>query len=291
MSDNVTSDHLARLLDACEKCAEVVTAGRVKPVEQDDLVAALNRDTVAEVEDMFRDHARELYGSGVRQDLVMLGHAARANKHKNQLLEQADDTTLSEKLERYHRIIGEMGFEKVLELDFDSDGSRQNEKFYCFWRNGMLLAHDTFYGNVNGGNVYFNWKPLPGSKTRMPERCSGGLNIKDKTGEVRYNELFPTIGGNKTTNPEVLERERLWNEKWEREAVFVGSCDCREALRFRTAKLEQEGTILPVWEFRPWLWLLHHGDTKVEGYDHKKITAERIAMLPEYVRKAITPQE
>jgi hypothetical protein len=36
------------------------------------------------------------------------------------------------------------------------------------------------------------------------------------------------------------------------------------------------------------MWLLHYMDTKVKGYDYKAITADRIAMLPEDVRTAIS---
>jgi hypothetical protein len=67
------------------------------------------------------------------------------------------------------------------------------------------------------------------------------------------------------------------------------SLDCREAIRYYLGKMRETGTFLPVWENRPFLWLLHYMDTKDEGYDYKAITASRIAQLPEHVRNAITP--
>jgi len=73
------------------------------------------------------------------------------------------------------------------------------------------------------------------------------------------------------------------------DGIIAGDHDCREAIRYHIQRLREEGTFLNPWVKRPFLWLLHYMDTKTEGYDYKSITAERIAMLPEYVQSAIVP--
>lgn len=71
--------------------------------------------------------------------------------------------------------------------------------------------------------------------------------------------------------------------------VWCGYHDCREALLRKIKGLTDNGAFVAPWEHEEFLWLLHHGDTKVEGYDHRAITAERIAMLPEWVRQMLGP--
>jgi len=71
---------------------------------------------------------------------------------------------------------------------------------------------------------------------------------------------------------------------------MIGGGDCREALKYNIEQLELNGSFVKPWVERPFLWLLHYMDTKVEGYRYEKINAERIAMLPEEVRvAAISP--
>jgi len=72
--------------------------------------------------------------------------------------------------------------------------------------------------------------------------------------------------------------------------IWIGDHDCREALVFHIYQLEKSGEFLSKWIERPFLWLLHYMDTKSD-YDYKKINEERINMLPDYVRKAISPKE
>jgi hypothetical protein len=54
-------------------------------------------------------------------------------------------------------------------------------------------------------------------------------------------------------------------------------------LIFNLENLFANGEFVNPWPALPFMWLLHHGDTKIEGYDYKAITDERIALLPENV--------
>lgn len=75
------------------------------------------------------------------------------------------------------------------------------------------------------------------------------------------------------------------------DGVCIGYWDVREGLRNRLAKCRHNGTVLPCWIERPWLWLVNYAESAggYGSYDHQAITEARVARLPEYVRTAITP--
>jgi hypothetical protein len=69
--------------------------------------------------------------------------------------------------------------------------------------------------------------------------------------------------------------------------VWCGDHDAREALRHKIQGLQSAGQLLPRWQHRPWLWLLHYQDTKDINYDHAAITQSRIKMCPKWVQEMI----
>lgn len=190
--------------------------------------------------------------------LLVQAHVAA----KRQALEQRDDTQLSNRVDRYLRICGELGFEQVLCLPFVGHGWSGEEPseehlHILAHRDGLLLKFDTFgTRDVNGASVYYNWRPRD---------LNAGWGC---TSSGRYHEF---------------DRENntgLWS----------GDHDAREALRHKIQRLRDNGEFLSRWRYPPFLWLLHHMDTKVDGYDHEAINRERIALLPEWVRTMITPE-
>jgi len=203
--------------------------------------------------------AERLIGASYKESeatmaLGFLGHINH-NDRKNAALAKLDDTQFSNTLENYTRIIREEGFEKVLAVPFVGKAySGENppaESFQVWFHpDGLLLDFDT-YGTdrINSAKFYFNVR-LKESAARWHLRCSGGC-AKDDVG------------------------------------VLVGDFDAREALRFHIRQLRAAGQLLNPWIEQPFLWLLHYMDTKDQSYDYKTINAERIAMLPEHVRKAI----
>lgn len=191
-----------------------------------------------------------------------LGLALLHNAKKQAHLLEIDDTTYGDSLERYTRIIEGMGFEKVLEVPFMSqtfkDEEPRQEAYYIYAhkQRGLLLAFDTFYGgtSINGGTVYYCWKPndITGGRFRYGLTSSGTWR-----------------GGD--------------------DGFWEGSHDCREAIRYKMDALAEVGTFISPWpaEADHFLWLLHHMDTKVDGYDYKAITEERITMMPEWVQEML----
>jgi len=178
---------------------------------------------------------------------------------KEAALIERDDTLMDNTIERYQRIVGEMGFEPVLELSFQKRAKPEKQFIYAR-RDGLLLSVDTFTWEheeepgINGGKVYYNWVPATDDYYRYTS--SGSWLVGPD------NELI----------------------------CYCGDHDAREALRFKMESLEKHGSFLPKWRKRPFLWLLNHGDTEDAAYDYVALNAARIALLPQWVQDMITPE-
>lgn len=268
--------------------------------------------------------AEEITGSSYKNDELtgMLGLIISAQKNAitTKLLEELDDTTFSNRESDYLRKMQDFGFDIVLTIPFNNKEGIE-ERFYVLFhrRLGILLQFDTFTWSddgswakagkqvpppsVNGGKFYYNWSP--NSKTnRNGLTSSGGFMSKredrfctmfdNNLNEIDQNTLnIPAeVDFFSSTKEERDENRKLIDEalsKVSYRMVWVGDHDCREAVKTNILGLIDNGVFLPKWKKRPFLWLLHYMDTKTEGYDYEAITNERIAMLPEDVRKAITP--
>ena len=175
----------------------------------------------------------------------------KQREEKNALLFLNRDTnSWAQSLEEWTSVIVEMGFEEIL---CDEIPGTQ-DKLRIYWRkaDGVLLVTDSYNGkSANSATAYFNYR---GPRDAMHQTSNGFAKEVDGV------------------------------EVWE------GSRDAREGLRHALDSMAEAGQLLPVWVKRPFLWLLHYNDTKPKDYDHKAITEERIARLPEDVRKAITPE-
>ncbi len=194
-------------------------------------------------------------------------------QNKDRALKERDDTCFTETIENYLRIIEKIGFKRVLAMDFvvqdDYEKEPRNEKFFVYWHDdGLLLATDTFRGNRNAAKVWYNWLPKNGWKN-VPYRVtsSGGWNFADGLPSNWSQE-----------NPHADD---------DREMYWRGDHDAREAICHNLAALREHGSFMRPWKESPFLWLLHHGDTRDKDYDYKKINAERMAMLPDYVRECV----
>lgn len=262
----------------------------------------LNRDPVAEAEELIRlgDKIGAPPLEGRDRDLALLGYGIGVNKLKSQALLERDDTDYSTKLDRYKRIIGELGFREVLRLPFEgrSYGEPRTDEFYIYFRDkgGLLLAFDTYYGGetVNSGHLYYNWKPTREDYNKYHITSSGGwrFNCPPEL-DVTFNERY--VNGVEQKTPEIMEKDRKRKELFMKTAIWSGDHDCRTALRHNIQKLEEFGEFVTPWVDTPHLWLLHWMDTKDNSGEpldwrlirNKEINAERIAMLPADVRAAM----
>jgi hypothetical protein len=219
-------------------------------------------------------YAEDLTGRSMHDDdtvgllgMLIAGEHAAAKNHQLQMM---DDTVLQNDLDRYTRIITEMGFEQVLDLPFTAPGwypddPPRSEHYYIYaHRDGLLLSFDTYDGvRVNGGKVYYCWVPNDADKYYSYTSSGGFRRFDPETGDT----------------PATRREADYW----------AGDHDCREALRHNVNKLRAGGTFLPQWPAgnKLFLWLLHYQDTKTPGYDYQAIGQERINMLPDWVRTMI----
>lgn len=167
---------------------------------------------------------------------------------KNAALIACGDTTLLNKLDYYLGVIASIGFEKVLEDDFEGHG--KPEKLFIFARrDGLLLRFDTFGSDhVNAAEAYYNWQP---------NEADGWPGLTSSGGFSRL-----------TDRP-----------------VWIGHHDAREALLHKINSLESGGKFVCPWIERPFLWLLNYGE-KGES-DYQAINTARIGRLPEWVQAIV----
>lgn len=177
---------------------------------------------------------------------------------KKALLTDRDDTIDGDLVERFTRIIEANGFEKVFELPFTCSTGDRDEAFFIYaHRDGLLLKFDTYDGaRINSGNVYYNWEPDPETKDRFEFTSSGSFVIHEPDRKV-----------------------------------WAGDHDAREALIFKIDQLRANGKFVTPWVEAPFLWLLHHEDSKQPDYDHHAINAARLAAAPQWVRDFVGPYE
>lgn len=229
----------------------------------DPLREMLTFDPLAEAERITGQSYKDNEGMNAATGLgmaLMWEHAAQ----KNAVLTARGDTTFSNKLERYQAIIEANGFEHVLRVPFQHYDTPDALMVYAR-RDGLLLAFDTFSdeSTVNGGHLYYNWRPSP--------QCAADHEYWGITSPGGWKRADGRDGP--------ITEDDVWR----------GNHDCREALIYNIDRLTANGEFVSPWIERPFIWLLHYGDTK-QDYDYDAINAERIAMLPSWVREMIGPE-
>lgn len=171
---------------------------------------------------------------------------------KEAALTELGDTTLTNKLDRYQKIIESYGFEQVLADKFTSRSGDEETFFIYAHRKGLILSFDTFSGTrVNGGEVYYNWRPLVPIKEAWQCTSSGGYYGSDE------------------------------------DPIWAGNHDCRESLIHNLNKLNNRGEFLASWIKEPFLWFVHYQESKEPEYDYEAITNARIERLPDWVKGII----
>lgn len=221
-------------------------------MKPEEIRKVLTRDALAETEQMTGASYKE---SPFTRQMGLLNHL-EAVRDREVVMLATGDTTLSNDLERYLSIARRIGFKVVLEIPFVgesySDEPAPHERLLILWRDGILLCLDTYGATeVNGSQFYFNLRPSDRNKS---------LGVRSNSYSAKADP-----------------------------GVQVGHHDGREGLAFHIAELERQGSFLNQWVESPFLWLLCYRDTKGEDYDYNAINKARISLLPEDVRKAITP--
>ena len=207
----------------------------------------LHFDALGQAEKISGKSYKEDKYTGILGMLLMMDN----REDKNKLLDLNDDTKLSNDLDNYLRIVKDEGFEIIYKEDFLSNHN-DKESLFIMWndKEGILLCFDTYNTKqLNGGHIFYNWKPDLSKKNWYSFISSGKLN---------------------------------------KDYIYIGSHDCREAIRLILSDLRENGTFIKPWVEQPFLWILHFMDSKKRDCDYKEINAKRINKFPKHVIKNIT---
>jgi hypothetical protein len=198
--------------------------------------------------------AEQITGESYRDSDVTTGlgfllmHKNR--EHKDALLHLTNDTnSYNQTPDEWVSVVESLGFELVLE-----DPMKSGDTFRVWWNPSIsaLLVADTYWKGetINSAKCYFVVEYDDRLNWNTFDGCSHGP-IGD--GNIRHV-----------------------------------SYDSREGLRHVLSRFQAGARFILQWPETPFLWLLSHEDTKAEGYSYDAITAERISLLPDHVRKAIS---
>jgi hypothetical protein len=248
--------------------------------------------------------AEKITGKSYKEDETTswLGLAMHLDhvKRMESLMNSTNDTKFSEKTENYISKVTEFGFEEVYRESFiDIKWDNKQECFYVFWHKeySILLCFDTFKGNRNGGNFYYNW--IPNDRSQYGVTSSGGYKTfdmkPDLSGELLYDEEKPKFNDYvweefKDKDKEYQLRLNAFRKENGLLSIWSGHHDCREALKNNINVLVQNGTFMKDWHDKnAHLWLVHHGDNfnNASGFDYKKAINDRIKKLPTFIQKII----
>lgn len=162
------------------------------------------------------------------------------------------------KISEYLKWLNEIGFKEALKIDFVGHEKR-NEAMYIFWcaKYGILLRFDTYSGDLNGGQYYYNW---------LPKDIDKGYEFVSSGGFYKYND----------------------------ELIWIGSHDCRSNIEREIKKLKKNGKFIVPWIKRPFLWLLHYKDKEalIELSDREwdVVNYRRMHQLSDAIQTAIKGQ-
>lgn len=212
------------------------------------------------IDDLLRfdalDTAERVTGKSYKEDASTMGLGVMLQmsneKEKRILLEGNDDTTFTNTVENYIRILRDIGFEEVKQYHFEGRDGYQ-EILYIFWdaKRGILLRFDTYKEDqVNSAKMYYNW--LPHDETNAPWHIRGGGHYVND--------------------------------------VWIGDKDAREALRHVIHKHEEYGSFVLPWVAGPRFYLVGYNEFVNEKRpleyfeDRKQLSYTRFLELPIHVR-------
>ncbi len=239
------------------------------------------------------DIAEKTTGQSYKEDkeTSCLGLALHIQKGKvlKKELESRNDSYHRMDLLEFVCIMTNVGFQQIYKEEIPKEQRQyttETDYLYIFLRKekGQLLIFDTYTGNmINGGNVYYNFKPCE-SRKFYSHISSGSLFIVDKNLKNQSNKMIVDshkvfLNSSYDSNEYKKQREKeneLHNLIYKQGGyVWSGDHDCREAILFNLAQLENYGEFIYPWLERPTMYHLSCGD----GCE------ERIKALPEDVRK------
>jgi len=210
----------------------------------------LTKDTLAESEKLLnKNHWSEF--NETEQALSLL-KAISDNKEKEEHLKSIGDTHFGMSWMDFKDLLVNKGFKNAHSYDFDYDDGIEEAILYHHPVKGFVIFATSFgkKRTINGGELYAE------------------IKVNDKEGENIVWRWLSTGGCIDIDNK-----------------IYSTKHDVREGLFSKLNKLESAGTFLNKWtEKNKFLWFADYVETKVEGYDYKEITQEKINKCPQEFR-------
>lgn len=177
------------------------------------------------------------------------------NKKKTNHLKSIGDTHWGMKWNEFKDLIRKHGFVVGLEYDFKYESGTEEAIIYYHPTKGLIIF-TTSYGqkdSINGGNLYGE------IKANSEEDCQTVWRWMSTGGYIKDSDM-----------------------------VYETSHDVREGLFAKLDTLETAGKFLNKWINKDrFLWFADYAETKIDGYDYKKITQSKIEKLPQECRDII----
>lgn len=208
------------------------------------------------------EHSRETVGLGM---LLAIEKSAQMEYELRKAKDVYGDMPFKEVL----AILEEDKWEKLLEEDIPFDEKDQSyidycknvqDKFMIFWKNGILLVLDTFWGQrqLNSMSIYFEVK----SHSRRHLFCANGGSI----GFIAESD----------------DGALIWD---------VHSGVNNNGFRTYLAQIQEFGTICETWYKNPkhkkFLSLSHYADKQLSLYNYEFFAQKRIDQFPDHIVKSM----
>ena len=217
----------------------------------DAIRVALDFDPVTAAEDVMGMSYKD-DPTGMVSGLGLMAHMAISDT-KQKLLFESDDSHFGISIRDFIGLVGRLGFREV----FSENIPETEDRLYLYWRDGLLLRFESYWGDspgietsVNSASLYFNYA----GPYQALHQCSRGMAQGEE-------------------DPE--------------NCVWVGNRDVREGLRWFLSQAEKHGQFLKKWKEAPFLWLLNYQEPKQEGHDCEAINSRKICSLPRDVQEAM----
>lgn len=212
----------------------------------------LKHDSLAKTEKKFGKNWQEFDDL---KNLLSMGEFIKDNQIKEDHLKSIGDTYFNMSWNEFKRKLESYGFVLGLKYDITHDDDIDEVVIYYHKEKGLIVFADSYFNkkDVNGGHLYGEIK----------------ANSKD---DCKIVYQWMSTGG-------YVDVDNL---------IFDTQQDVREGLFHKLSMLESAGKFLPIWTNKNrFLWFVDYIENKVENYDYKKITHDKIELCPKELQEIV----
>jgi hypothetical protein len=212
----------------------------------------LQHDSIAETEKKLNKNWQEFNGF---ENFGMFGNFIRDNQIKENHLKSIGDTYFNMSWSEFKNKLESYGFILGLKYDIVHEDNVDEVIIYYHKEKGLIIYADSYFNkkNINSGHLCGE------IQANSKEDCN-----------VIHNWM--STGG-------CINKDNL---------IFETEQDVREGLFHKLSMLESAGKFLPIWTNKNrFLWLVDYVENKVENYNYKKISHDKIMKCPKELQEIV----